>query len=190
MKFDPIGQLERPVLGHLTRAMDSLWLIKGMRKLVFYYIRPRLSAPATGPASRTGVFSDFRPLVFESNLQSIIRAARDSGATVLVMTLPSVVSEDMTLDDLRRANVIFPYYRSAYAVGDYVDLISAYNRSIRRIAGAEDVPLVDLSKEIDERPDRRQLFFDTMHPSQRGRELIADILARRLRESGLAKSQS
>jgi lysophospholipase L1-like esterase len=188
MKFDPMGQVDRPGLRIIARAMDRLWLTKGMRKLVFYYIRPRLSAPATGPASRTGVFSKYRPAVFENNLSSIIREARDSGVKVLLLTLPTVVSEDMTPDDLRKANVIFPYYPSAYAVGDYVDLIAAYNDSIRTVATTERVLLVDLAKELDGRADRRQLFFDTMHPSQRGRELIADILARRLRESGMLAS--
>src|SRR5207245_11471974 len=115
-------------------------------------------------------------------MRSIIHAARDAGANVILMTLPSVVSDDMTLDDLRRANVMFPYYSRAYAVGDYVDLIASYNRAIRELAAAEEVALVDLAKEIDGRPDRRQLFLDTMHPNQRGRELIADILARHLRE--------
>jgi lysophospholipase L1-like esterase len=188
MKFDPMGQVERPGFGIVARALDRLWLIKGMRKLVFYYIRPRLSAPATGPASHTGVFSQYRPAVFENNLRSIIRVARDSGVKILLLTLPSVVSEDMTLDDLRQANVVFPYYPSAYAVRDYVDLIAAYNDSIRTVAATEGVVLVDLAKELDGRPDRRQLFFDTMHPSQRGRELIADILARRLLERGLLAS--
>ena len=104
---------------------------------------------------------------------------------MLLLTLPSVVSDDMTPEDLRRANVVFPYYPSAYAVGDYIDLIASYNNTIRRVAETEEVTLVDLAEEIDGRPDRRQLFFDTMHPNQRGRELIADILVRRLRESGL-----
>jgi len=50
------------------------------------------------------------------------------------------------------------------------------------------VSLVDLAKEIDSRPDRRGLFLDTMHPNQPGRELIADILVRYLRHSGLLAS--
>ena len=62
-------------------------------------------------------------------------------------------------------------------------MIAAYNRSIRNIAAAENAVLVDLAAEIDGRADRRSLFFDTMHPSQRGRELIASILARHLDEN-------
>ena len=141
-----------------------------------------MSAPATGPASRTGRFREYRPAVFEANLRTIIRAARDHGAQLVVMTLPSVVSDDMTPDDLRRAHIVFPY-ADAYGVGDLIDVIAAYNRSIRNIAAAENAVLVDLAAEIDGRADRRSLSFDTMHPSQRGRELIASILARHLDEN-------
>jgi lysophospholipase L1-like esterase len=188
MKFEPGGQIEHPGLGIVARVMDRLWLVKGMRKLVFYYIRPAVRAPATGPASRTGRFRDYRPAPFESNLRSIITVAQEAGAKVVLMTTPSVVSDDMTLEDLRKANVVFPYYSSAYAVGDFVDLIAAYNRSIRVVAAAKGVFLVDLAQEIDQRADRRRLFLDTMHPNQPGRELIADILMRHLRQYGLVSS--
>lgn len=182
MKFEPMGQAETPGIRILARVLDQLWLVKGMRKLLFYYLRPLVSAPATGPASRTGVFRDYRPVVFENNLRRILLAARSGGGRVVLLTLPSVVSDDMTPEDLRRASVVFPYYSSAYGVGDLVDVIAAYNRTIRLIAERENVMLVDLASELDTRPDRRTLFFDTMHPSQKGRELIASILARRLGE--------
>jgi len=188
MKFNPSGQTERPGFAIIARMMDRLWLVKGMRKLVFFYLRPAMGAPRTGPSSRTGAFDGYRPAEFERNLRTIIDTARRSGAKVVVLTLPSVVSDDMSVDDLRRAFVVFPYYSSAYAVGDFVDLIESYNRTIRQVATAQDVPIVDLAKEINSRPDRRQLFLDTMHANQKGRELIADILARELRERGLVGS--
>lgn len=185
MKFDPAGQRESPGLAVVARAMDRLWLTKGLRKLMFYYFRPHVRSPAIGPSSRTGAFRHYRPAVFETNLGAIIVAARNAGAHVVVMTLPSVVSDEMTLNDLRRANVVFPYFSSAYSVGDFTDLIAAYNDSIRRIADEQQVLLVDLAREIDGRPDRRLLFLDTMHPNQRGLELIADFLRRELRAKGL-----
>jgi lysophospholipase L1-like esterase len=183
MKFDPQGQVREPGSAIVARLLDRMWLIKGMRKLIFYYLRPLVSAPTTGPASRTGKFRDYRPSVFEENLRRIVQAARDQRSTVVVMTLPSVVSDDMSLDDLHRLNVIFPYYQSAYGVGDFVDLIAAYNRSIREIVASENVMLVDLATEFADRADRRNLFFDTMHPNQAGRAVIAEILAHRIRGS-------
>jgi lysophospholipase L1-like esterase len=180
MKFEPMGQVEKPGIRILARMLDRLWVVKGMRKLLFYYLRPLVLTPATGPRSRTGAFRDYEPAVFEQNLRRIIATVRDAGGRVVLFTLPSVVSDDMTIEDLRRAQVVFPYYASAYGVGDLVDVIAAYNRAIRRMAKQEHVRLVDLALEIDGRPDRRSLFHDTMHPSQKGRELIARILVQRL----------
>jgi hypothetical protein len=91
----------------------------------------------------------------------------------------------MSVEDVRRANVQFPYFRGASAVGDFVDLIAAYNRTIARVAAEEGVPVIDLALEINARPDRRALFLDTMHANEAGRELIADIVARELRAQGV-----
>ena len=66
------------------------------------------------------------------------------------MTLPTVVSDDMSVEDVRRANVQFPYFRGANAVGDFVDLIAAYNRTIRRVA-AEEQRVADRSRARDRR---------------------------------------
>jgi hypothetical protein len=99
---------------------------------------------------------------------------------VIVATLPTTLDDDLELEDLRRLNVIFPYYSSAYAVGDFVDLIAAYNDSIRATAAREKVVLVDLARDIALRPDRRKLFFDTMHPNQKGRIVIAEMFAHRI----------
>ena len=186
MKFDPAEQRATPGLAVIARLLDRLWLTKALRKFVFYYVRPHVYTPATGPASRTGAFRDYRPAMFEETLRTLVETARRSGARVLVMTLPSVVSSNMTPEELRRANVVFPYFRSAYAVGDFVDLIAAYNESIRRIASEHDVVMVDLASEINARGDRRALFFDTMHPNQLGKELIAQILKRELQENRIA----
>ena len=53
MKVNPTAQTEHPGLAVVARTIDRLWLTKGLRKLLFYYVRPRLGNPATGPASRT-----------------------------------------------------------------------------------------------------------------------------------------
>ncbi len=185
MKFDPDGQVESPRLALIARWLDRLWTVKGLRKLLFYNLRPRLAPPRTGPESRTHRYADYRPAVYEKNLHTMIATARAIPADVVLMTLPSVVSDDMGVEDVRRANVQFPYFRGANAVGDFVDLIAAYNHTIRRVAAEEGVPVVDLALEIDARPDRRALFLDTMHANEAGREAIADILARELRAQGV-----
>lgn len=189
MKFDPAGQTEQPRLAIVARVLDRLWMVRGMRKLVFYHLRPRLMPPATGPASRTGRFAEYRPKVFETHLREIVATAEEAGARVALLTLPSVVSDDMTSEDLRRANVQFPYFPAAYGVGDFVDLIGAYNRTIRRVAVTEEVPLIDLALAMDERSDRRRLFSDTMHPNEEGRRVVAEVVARELSEAGILQAR-
>jgi lysophospholipase L1-like esterase len=188
MKFDPEGQVESPRMALIARWLDRLWTVKGLRKLLFYNLRPRLAPPLTGPQSRTGRYADYHPAVFEHNLRTMIATARGIPARVVVMTLPTVVRDDMNVEDVRRAGVQFPYFRGANAVGDLLDLIAAYNRTIRRVAAEEGVSVVDLALEIDARPDRPTLFFDTMHATAAGREVIADVLARELRAQGVLES--
>jgi lysophospholipase L1-like esterase len=169
--------------------VDKLWLVKGLRKLLFYHVRQYVDPPATGPGSRSGEFADFTPTFFIENLREMIRSARASGARVAVLTLATVVREDMTVEELRAANVIFPYFPSAYAVGDFLDLVGAYNRAIRRVALEEQVPIIDIDRVLGARPDSRSLFFDTMHTVEAGNEVIASAVLRVLEEEGLLGQQ-
>jgi lysophospholipase L1-like esterase len=189
MKFDPDGQVEEPRLALVARWLDRLWTVKGLRKLLFYNLRRRIAPPRTGPESRTGRYADYRPAVFEGNLRAMIASVRAIPAAVMLMTLPTAVHDDMSIDEVLRSNLQFPYFRGANAIGDFVDLIGAYNRTIRRVAADEGVPLVDLAAEFAARPDRSKLFLDTMHASDPGRILIAEALERELRANGVLAGQ-
>lgn len=188
MKFDPLGQQDIKRWSRVVRVIDKLWLTKALRKLVFYYVRPILSPPAVGPQSRTGRFKAFRPTFYEENLRALIATARSLGARPVLLTLPTVVRDDMTVQDLREANVVFPYYASTYGVGDLLDLLAAYNRSIRRVSTEQQVPLIDLARVFSKFQDVRPLFYDTMHPNRKGRELIAGELRSGLERAGLLEA--
>lgn len=176
MKNDPVGQRDNHPLSTASRLVDALWLVKGMRKLVFLELRPYMDPPATGPESRTGQFTDFVPDFYIDNLKTIISEIRESGAQPLLVTLPTVVRPDMTVEDIRELRIFFPYYRSAYGVGDLLDLVAAYNRAIRRVAVEEQVPLSELDEVFAAREDYRKLFYDTMHPTTEGNGIIAEAM--------------
>jgi hypothetical protein len=106
----------------------------------------------------------------------MIEAVRGMGSRPLLLTLPTVVKPDMTVEDLERAGVMFPYFQSAYGVGDLLDLIEAYNRVIRRVAAQEGVPLVELSHRFEEIEDTPRYFIDTMHLSPFGMQIVASEL--------------
>lgn len=174
MKFDPLGDGGIPAISRISRFVDGLWLVKGMRKLMFLWIRPHTNPPAVGPGSRSGRYADFVPHSYIENVEQMIAEIRAIGAQSMIFTLPTVVREDFTVEDVRDARVFFPYYPSAYSVGDLLDLVAAYNRAIRMIAAKNDVPVVDLAGAFETRPDYRSLFYDTMHPTWDGNELIAE----------------
>ena len=173
MKFDPSSQSHDDRWSGVARMLDRLWLVKGMRKLAFYYVRPRLHPPATGPESRTGRFGEFEPTVYEENLRELVATVREAGARPVLLTLPTIVRPDMTVRDLRENQVMFPYFPSAYGVGDLLDLLAAYNRSVRRVGTESNVPVLDLARDFDALPDVRPLFYDTMHPDYAGRQRVA-----------------
>jgi lysophospholipase L1-like esterase len=174
MKYDPLGQTGQGVVPMASRWVDRLWLVKAIRKFVFVYLMPRFNPPRTGPESHTGAFADFTPTAYIDNVRTMIRLIRESGAEPVLMTLATVVRPDFSAEDIVQANVYFPYYPSAYAVGDFLDLVATYNQAVADIAEIDSVPVVDLHAMFGARPDYRQLMFDTMHPSREGYAMVAD----------------
>ncbi|HED37018.1 MAG TPA: SGNH/GDSL hydrolase family protein [Ignavibacteria bacterium] len=185
MKFDPTSQGNVKKWSGLARALDKLWLAKGVRKLVFFYIRPNLNSPGVGKNSSKGLFKDFVPTFYEDNLRKLINTTRSIGAKPLVMTLPTVIRKNMQLSDLKEANVVFPYYPSAYNVYDLLDMISSYNKSIRRIAAEKNVKIIDLESAFSKLKNTKPYFYDTMHTSKKGRKLIANEINKALKENNL-----
>jgi lysophospholipase L1-like esterase len=180
MKYDPSAQDVRTGSSKAMRFLDDLWLVRGLRKLLFFYVRPRVMPPQTGTASFTGRFKDFHPTVFEENLRTIVTEVRTGIARPLLFTLPTVVRADMTPEDLHTANVVFPYFASGYGVGDFLDLIGAYNAVIRRVAVEMGVPLLELAKAFEAEPNVQTLFYDTMHTTRDGQAMIARLLEAKL----------
>jgi lysophospholipase L1-like esterase len=166
----------------LGSALSQSYLFKGLSKVVFFYIRPALSAPpVSGDESEYHAFDDFVSAAYEENVSAMVALLRRHGVKVLLMTRPTALRRGMTAQDLEKENVFFPYYPEAYSVPRLLSLHHAYNASVRRLGERLQVPVVDLDAIFD-REDKRKLFWDTMHPSEQGHELIAAALATRVKE--------
>ena len=185
MKIDPFGAGSSTRWAGVAGFIDRLWLVKGLRKLLFFYVRPYLSPPAIGPGSLTGRIDGFRPTLFEENLRSMIATVRGIESRPVLLTLPTVVRKEMTLDDVRKARVVFPYFPAAYGVLDLLELIRTYNDSIRRVAGEENVPLVDLANAFEKIDDPTPYFLDTMHTNAEGAKLISQLMLADLEKHAL-----
>jgi lysophospholipase L1-like esterase len=99
----------------------------------------------------------------------------------MLITLPTVVTPEMNRDDLNRQNVFFPYYAGTYSVGRFLSLHRAYNRVIRTVGAEYHVPVVEMEPVFDGR-NKNALFWDTMHPNEKGSRLIAETLSRKIQE--------
>lgn len=185
MKYDPVSQAGESPWSGIARVLDRMWLAKGLRKLIFFHVRPRANPPRTGAEGRSGRFAEFKPAVYEASLREMVRAVREAGAEPLLLTLSTVVREDMSVDALRRAGVVFPYFPSAYGTGDLRDLVASYNRAVRRVGIEMGVPVADVGKRFDALPDPTAFFWDTMHTNHEGNALVAAELARELEANGL-----
>lgn len=183
-KRRPLSQGSPTALSQVSRAVDDLWLVRGLRKALFMRLRPKLRAPVTGAEGQTDRFRDFEPGFFEAALTEMIRRAQAEEIRVFVLTLPTVLRREMHPYDLQQARANFPYFLSADRLGDTLDLIEAYNRSIRRVGASEGAELIDLAERFGALDSAQGYFVDTMHPSRLGMELIAATVERSLAGSG------
>lgn len=185
MKYSPGSQTDAGLASRLRRSVDGLWLVRGLRKAVFFHLRPTLAAPEVGPESRTGRFRSFTPGVFEANLRRMTAASSAAGARTVFVTLPTPLREGTSRSQIRERRFGFPYFVGAARVGDFLDLIDAYNRAVWRVALENAAPVVDLAGSFAALPDATPYFWDEMHPSPEGQALIAERFEATLDQAGL-----
>ena len=182
MKMRPSSMSSSGRVTWLGATLNQSYLYRGLSKVMFFHIRPLLLPPGvSGDESEYHVFDQFVPATYEENVSAMVELLRKHNVRVLLLTRPTVLTHNMSADDLKAQHVFFPYFPEAYSVPRFRSLHNAYNNSIRRLAARLQVPLVDLD-EVFDRQDKRTLFWDTMHPSKQGHEVIATLLAPRVRE--------
>jgi len=183
MKIDPSNQAEVDKYRWLATILDSSYLVKAYKKLLFVNLRPVVLRPRTDERPEDiEAFAHFTPTRYRSNLEAMVRLLRQNGVAVMMVTLPTVVRPGMTGDELQRAHVFFPYFPDAYGTARFLSLHRAYNRAIVDVASQERAELVDLVPVFDALPQKQTYFWDTMHPSATGHTLIAETLFGRIKK--------
>jgi len=176
MKVNPDNLSKKGRYTWLATIIDKSYLMKALNKLLFYYLRPIVQKPKLESSEQDlHAFDQFVPTVYEENLESMVMALNESGARVLLLTRPTVAVLEMTQEDIVKQDLFFPYFAGTYSLGKFLSLHDSYNRSVQRVADKYRVPVVDLDRIFNGylKPD---LFWDTMHPSEKGQLLIAKIL--------------
>ncbi len=189
MKSDPHSMANSSNHTLFARFKQQSYLVKAYRKLIFYYIRPVLWRPKlVNNKGGSSSFDDYVPNVYRDNLQAMIKALKVKGIKIILFTLPTVLTPQMTYEDLQKQNVVFPYYSGAYSVADFLSIVHAYNKVIRELGEEYNVPIVDLFT-VFNNMDKRGLFWDTMHPSYEGHHLIARSVFERIEAIQLDEDQ-
>jgi lysophospholipase L1-like esterase len=182
MKVSPSNMSSSGRVTWLGTALNHSYLYKGLSKVMFFYVRPILMQPGlTGVESEYHVFDQFVPATYEENVSAMVALLRERNVRVLLLTRPTVLTRNMSADDLRSQHVFFPFFPEAYSVPRLLSLHDAYNNSVRRLAERLQVPLVDLDEIFNQR-SKRTLFWDTMHLSAEGHQVVADALGPRILE--------
>jgi lysophospholipase L1-like esterase len=182
MKVNPDHSAATGKHSFLATVLDQSYMVKALKKLIFIDLRPWLFQPKV-EASETDAhaYDAFLPKRYEENLVSMISLLRQNGIEVILFTLPTVVEPGMSREDLKRQNVFFPYFAGAYSLDRFLSLHHAYNRAIRSVGQQYGVPVVDLEETFNQQ-DKHELFWDTMHPNEKGNRLIAKAVFGKLQE--------
>jgi lysophospholipase L1-like esterase len=191
MKENPESAASTGRFKFVGELLESSYLAKAYTKLLFVYLRPHLFRPITDPAinqQELHFYDWYVPTRYQANLESMLLTLKENKIEAVLFTLPTVVSLEMTDEQLKRQNVFFPYYAGSFSIGKFLSLHKAYNDVIREVGRKHDVPVVELDVAFDTR-DKTPLFWDTMHPSAKGNVLIAQTVLEKLRTSGLADSK-
>ena len=180
MKQSPESQMEVGEPSFWAQLINESYLVKAYKKIIFVHLRPLLFQPKLVPDEvDRHAYDNYVPQRYERNLREMLGVLKNNGIRAVMLTLPTVLEPGLTAADLNERGVFFPYYAGTFSVERLLSLHAAYNRTIRRVASEEGVSLVDLDKEFNGL-DKRQLFWDTMHPSEKGNAVIASHLAREI----------
>lgn len=182
MKVNPEGQADRAQPSMLAEIINESYLLKAYNKLIFVSLRPLLFQPSVTPDEvERHAFDQYVPRRYERNLRDMISELKGKGIQVILFTLPTVLERGLKIEDLKARGVFFPYYAGTFSVDRLLSLHAAYNRTIRLVGEQEQVPVVDLDEAFGKLP-RRPLFWDTMHPSEKGNVIIAELVTPKIIE--------
>ena len=180
MKQNPDSQRDVGEPSVLGEIFNDSYLVKAYKKLLFVHLRPLLFQPKVEPnEADRHAYDQYMPEPYERNVREMIAELRQHRIQAVLLTLPTVLEPGLSARDLKVRGVFFPYYAGTYSIDRFLSLHAAYNRTIRRIAQELAVPLVDLDEEF-RKLEKRPLFWDTMHPSEKGNGIIARLVSDRI----------
>lgn len=153
------------------------------RRSLWHYLRDVFSG-LWYAAPRKPITTDFFPGLkpYERNIRTIIELARFDGTKVILMTEPYLMKRNLSEEELSAIRMIQVEAINDTMVWTSKTLLSGmeqYNNTLRRIAQEENLPLIELDKEV---PKTLFYFRDEVHYQDTTFSLIAPFIADKLFE--------
>lgn len=120
---------------------------------------------------------------YQTRLRKVVETCRTAGIEPVLITQPLLVGfgiDDVTGVDLARVKAYGPRQSGKM----YWDVVETYNDVTRRLGQENNVQVIDLARQM---PKSSRYFYDFIHYTPEGAQVIADILDRSLCPSLQAK---
>lgn len=180
MKQNPESQGGSGEPSLLAELFNDSYLVKAYKKFLFVNLRPLLIRPKVEADEQDRhAYDNYTPQPYERNLKEMIGLLRQHDIQIVLFTLPTVIERGLSAEDLKARGVFFPYYAGTYSIDRLLSLHAAYNHTIRNVAQQLSVPIVDLDEEFN-KLEKKHLFWDTMHPNEKGNAIIAGLVSDRI----------
>ncbi|MGI9302865.1 MAG: SGNH/GDSL hydrolase family protein [Gammaproteobacteria bacterium] len=169
--------------GATAGLLDKLYLARFIRRIIFLEA-PRMRARMQAVDSGKGrSIHPHMTAQYRSRLEGMVAFIRETGAKPVLMTLPTVLSDSMNEKAL--GIVHYPVWaQSDHAL--FLDVVKAFNSTIREVTGFTGATLVDNSGFIDSLgSEKEKLFFDSLHMYCEGNSLLARNIHRELKYRNL-----
>jgi hypothetical protein len=120
------------------------------------------------------VSSDTIAIPIEERLAALVHAARTVANQVVLVTFSARVRAEQSPEEKIRAGVTDLYYMPYRTPDDIVRDYAAVNEAMRRVATREGTGLIEAATAI---PGDHQHFVDSVHFTDAGSQMMADIVA-------------
>ena len=108
--------------------------------------------------------------LFQNNVETIIDSARENNIDILLLTQPLLFGDSDYWDQIQGESYWFQDQAYSISAATYWNLLSIFNETLLETCALKAVPCYDLAAVV---PHRQEYFYDAMHFTESGAELVA-----------------
>jgi hypothetical protein len=163
---------------HIIRDLSFPYLSRQLKTFYHYVVGNKSNVDEFEQARGHKIQVDKQKLVseFSMNLQTFINISRARKITPVLMTMANRLKDhpDPFILSLERKTV---ETGTGLNYKDFKDLVDLFNQTIREVAVANNVLVIDLDRKV---PKEKALMYDFVHLNDAGSKYVADIIAAEL----------